>query len=299
MTIPDYFQVDVFASASLNGNGLSVFPQAEQWDAERMQAITREMRQFESIFLMNADQNGAEARIFTVEEELPFAGHPLLGAAAVLHRIFKADEPQASWQIRLRERSIEVFSTQLNTQQATKLGTKRSAHYSCTMNQGKPHIGPVLTRTSLDLVLHSLSLSDADLITELPARVISTGLDYLILPVTPAALARTTICSTSLESELAELGAKFVFVLDVVNKEIRTWDNLGRVEDVATGSAIGPALAYLVNQGLANISETITWQQGRFVHRPSKLLTWMDQQYQVWVSGEVWPFATGLIDAEI
>ena len=79
MNTPDYFQVDVFASTSLNGNGLSVFPRAEQWDAERMQAITREMRQFESIFLMHADHDGAEARIFTVEEELPFAGHPLLG----------------------------------------------------------------------------------------------------------------------------------------------------------------------------------------------------------------------------
>ncbi|WMW81014.1 PhzF family phenazine biosynthesis protein [Undibacterium cyanobacteriorum] len=299
MNTPDYFQVDVFASTSLNGNGLSVFPQAEHWDAERMQAITREMRQFESIFLMHANPNGAEARIFTVEEELPFAGHPLLGAAAVLHRIFKADEPQASWQIRLQERSVEVFSTQLEKQRQTKLDEKRSTYYSCTMNQGKPQIGPVLARSSLSKVLRSLSLYETDLVTELPARVISTGLDYLILPVTPAALERTKICSTSLESELTELGAKFVFVVDITNKEIRTWDNLGQVEDVATGSAIGPALAYLVHQGLANISERITWRQGRFVHRPSKLLTWMDQQNQVWVSGEVWPFATGSIDAEI
>ncbi|MCO2363366.1 PhzF family phenazine biosynthesis protein, partial [Pseudomonas aeruginosa] len=81
-----YWQVDVFAERPLTGNGLAVFDDASALDDAAMQAWTRELRQFESIFLLPGDDPRAfRARIFTLEEELPFAGHPLLGAAALLH----------------------------------------------------------------------------------------------------------------------------------------------------------------------------------------------------------------------
>jgi len=70
---------------------------------------------------------------------------------------------------------------------------------------------------------------------------------------------------------LATIGAKFVYVLDVERREGRTWDNDGRVEDIATGSAAGPAGAYLVAHGLASHDEVITLAQGRFLGRPSEL----------------------------
>ena len=82
----DTMHLDVFTRTPLSGNGLTVFFGCGDWPAGAMQALTREMRQFESIFLAEAGEPGAvRARIFTMEEELPFAGHPVLGAAAALH----------------------------------------------------------------------------------------------------------------------------------------------------------------------------------------------------------------------
>jgi predicted PhzF superfamily epimerase YddE/YHI9 len=84
-------------------------------------------------------------------------------------------------------------------------------------------------------------------------------------------LERAAIVQPGFEALLASVGAKFVYVLHVPTREGRTWDNDGRVEDVATGSAAGPAAAYLVRHGLASPSEEITLNQGRFLGRPSEL----------------------------
>src|SRR5512145_274448 len=74
---PAVFYVDVFATCPFTGNGLTVFLDTEHWSPSVMQRLTREMRQFESIFLSDVQPGGATARVFTVEEELPFTGHPV------------------------------------------------------------------------------------------------------------------------------------------------------------------------------------------------------------------------------
>ena len=88
-----YIHVDVFSRQPYRGNGLAVFPEADGLSGAQMLAITREMRQFESIFLLaGADAGDPAAQIFTEDEELDFAGHPVLGAAAVLHHQGEAGE---------------------------------------------------------------------------------------------------------------------------------------------------------------------------------------------------------------
>ncbi len=67
------------------------------------------------------------------------------------------------------------------------------------------------------------------------------------------------------------MGAKFVYVFDVDNLEGRTWDNNGRVEDIATGSAAGAVAAYLVTHQRASTGESLLLKQGRFLNRPSEL----------------------------
>jgi len=80
-TLP-FWLVDVFAREPLAGNGLSVFLLEQELPANAMQRITQEMRQFETIFLRRIGESSRfNARIFTMEEELPFAGHPVIGAA--------------------------------------------------------------------------------------------------------------------------------------------------------------------------------------------------------------------------
>jgi trans-2,3-dihydro-3-hydroxyanthranilate isomerase len=101
------------------------------------------------------------------------------------------------------------------------------------------------------------------------------------------------------EKQLARFGAKFVYVFDVDRKEGRTWDNDGRVEDIATGSAAGPAGAYLVAHGVAS-SQTIEISQGRFVGRPSTLLVAAQKddqgQVSVKVAGDASLFARGKLE---
>src|SRR5689334_10945995 len=81
-----YHHVDVFSSKPLSGNGVTVFHLRKALPATVMQELTREMRQFESIFvLQKARSQTVRAWVFTMEEELDFAGHPVLGAAAALH----------------------------------------------------------------------------------------------------------------------------------------------------------------------------------------------------------------------
>src|SRR5690606_14826527 len=97
MSFLHYWQLDVFADRPLAGNGLAVFADARGLADATLQALTQELRQFESIFLFpSAELDTYAARIFTPEEELPFAGHPLLGAAALLHHIHQRGE-QEHW----------------------------------------------------------------------------------------------------------------------------------------------------------------------------------------------------------
>ena len=91
-------------------------------------------------------------------------------------------------------------------------------------------------------------------------------------------------------------GAKFVYVLDTLNFEGRTWDNNGAVEDIATGSAAGPAAAYLFKHRVCSSGETITISQGRFMNRPSEIEACVnvkdDRIPNIWVSGDVINVAT-------
>ena len=81
MDVP-FTLVDVFGSGPFSGNSLAVVHDAVGLDAETMQRITRWLNLSETTFLLPPTQAGADyrARIFTLERELPFAGHPTLGS---------------------------------------------------------------------------------------------------------------------------------------------------------------------------------------------------------------------------
>ncbi len=284
----NYFHVDVFANKPYSGNGLAVFLHTENWSTGFMQILTQEMQQFESIFLSQIQTDNAysaTARIFTVEEELPFAGHPMLGAAAVLHRTQASEKVECTWSIKVGEREVIVNSK------------NRVNHFLCQMNQGTPAFQAALSHDSVIGILQRMGLQESDLIQNLPPQVISTGLDYLILPIQSRAIDKVHFCGTDLELELAKLNAKFVFIFDIENREIRTWDNAGKVEDIATGSAAGPAAAYLYTHGVVSTDQTIHIQQGRFRQRPSVLTVDMNPNGEILVSGSVWGVNAGYLEA--
>jgi trans-2,3-dihydro-3-hydroxyanthranilate isomerase len=87
-----YVVVDVFTQAPLEGNGLGVFTDARGLSTERLQRLARELNLSETVFLLPAREGGdCRLRIFTPTSELPFAGHPVLGAAFVVGWAHKRD----------------------------------------------------------------------------------------------------------------------------------------------------------------------------------------------------------------
>lgn len=276
--------MDVFSATPLGGNGLTVvFPDRPLSDRTLLE-IARECKQFETIFISPADRRGAHpARIFTVDEELAFAGHPVLGAGAMLHHLSFPDAAQADIRLALGERLVSVHSRREEDQ------------YRATMNQGRPSFLGTAGASRLGDIAAALNLHESDLDDALPVETVSTGLPYLLVPVR-SGLAGCAIRHGDFEMFLREFGAKFVYVFDSAALECRTWDNRARAEDVATGSAAGPLCAYLVKHGIRKRDTDIRILQGRFAGRPSVItgrVTGVGEREEVFVSGSVALFASG------
>jgi trans-2,3-dihydro-3-hydroxyanthranilate isomerase len=250
-----------------------------------MQLLTREMRQFESIFFYKTGPNTFRAFIFTMEEELDFAGHPIIGAAAMMHDLYSPEKEQDTWTIQLNAKPVEVITF------------KKDNFYSAKMNQGTPEFGVILTDEDTNKFLGYFNLAPEDKYDDLPLQVVSTGLPYLIIPVKSAALAKAKVTINDLESRLIKKGAKFFYVFDIEERQGRTWDNFGLVEDIATGSAAGPVGAYLVKNGLEKCGNEIIIKQGDFLNRPSKIKIQVTGDNgiigDVYVAGDVCKIAKG------
>ena len=269
--------VDVFAKEKLSGNGLTIFYDYDSLDKNEMLSLTQEMRQFESIFVKVNDQDlSIRAKIFTVEEELDFAGHPIIGLAAHLHEE-SGDLKPREWKIDLNKKSVTV---------KTK---KTDKYFYSSMAQGKPEYILTLTSNETEKALSALNLSSKNL-ANYPLEVISTGLPYLIVPIT-SGIENANICIGDFENLLESFGAKFVYIIDILNFEGRTWDNDGSVEDIATGSAAGHTASFLVKHELALCDSPIIISQGRFLGRPSEIEVYVETKEftvsKIWVSGDV------------
>jgi trans-2,3-dihydro-3-hydroxyanthranilate isomerase len=251
-----YSHVDVFSGTPFGGNSLPVFPDAGNLSAEQMLRITQEMRHFEAIFLQPTDQpSTVRARIFDLFDELPFAGHPIIGAAAVLHKRSGADGAQ-SWRFQLSSKTVEIRT------EVTAQG------YSGWLNQGAPEFFP--TFDDGEQIARAFNLAPDDIVADLPMEVVSTGLRYLIVPVRPGALARARI-TRDITELLHGANAQFAVLLDESAVEVRHWNNDGIIEDVATGSAAGTIGAYRLRHGMACDGETFVLHQGQFTGRASEL----------------------------
>jgi trans-2,3-dihydro-3-hydroxyanthranilate isomerase len=252
----EYSHVDVFSRAPFGGNSLPVFSDAANLTTEQMLRITQELRHFEAIFLQPTDEAGTvAARIFDLFEELPFAGHPVIGAAAVLHMRSQATGAQR-WRFELPSKAVEV-STEVTGE-----------GYSGWLDQGAPEfLGTVDDR---ERIASAFNLEPQDLDGDLPLEVVSTGLRYLIVPVAPNTLARARI-SLDITGLLHGVGAQFAVLFDESSVEVRHWNNDGIIEDVATGSAAGTVGAYRLRHGLVDGGQTFILSQGQFTGRPSEL----------------------------
>jgi len=118
--------------------------------------------------VVDAEPEGdrVSARIFTAQEELPFAGHPVIGAAAALHERHAPTEPLRSWVFVIAGREITVHSER----------TER--YYEAAMNQGSPVLGSPLDGLAVACLASALNLR-GDELYPLPVQVVSTGLPHI------------------------------------------------------------------------------------------------------------------------
>src|SRR5213082_2282144 len=109
----EFVQLDVFTQTPLSGNPLAVFPYARGLTDAEMQALAREMNLSETTFILPRDaateaREGKKVRIFTVEAELPFAGHPTLGTALYLYASEPNQKKPAEITLELKAGKIHV-----------------------------------------------------------------------------------------------------------------------------------------------------------------------------------------------
>ncbi|MEU3278901.1 PhzF family phenazine biosynthesis protein [Streptomyces antibioticus] len=253
-----YVHVDVFSSQPYSGNSLAVFPEAAGRTTRQMGRITRELRHFESVFLTkheDDDERTWHARIFDLAEELDFAGHPLIGAACVLHALHGSAD-RHTWRLVTEARPVTLTTTR-----------RQQGRYASVLDQGQ---AAFLGQPEIADLASWFSLEDGDLDRDLPPQVVSTGLRYLIVPVRGGALERARI-ARDLTAPLSAVGAQFAYLLDADALEGRHWNNDGIVEDVATGSAAGCVAGYLRRHERLDDGRPTTLRQGRFTGRPSEM----------------------------
>jgi PhzF family phenazine biosynthesis protein len=160
----NYFHVDVFSQRPYSGNSLAAFPDARGLSAAQMLRITQELRHCEAVYLEPTSlPSTVRARVFDLHEELAFAGHPLIGAAAVLHHL-AGSRGMRAWRLELPDRTAGV------TTEAPDGG-----HYGL-LDQGQPEfLGLPADR---DAIAAAFGLGPLDLDPTLPVQVVSTDLRY-------------------------------------------------------------------------------------------------------------------------
>lgn len=261
--------LDVFTEQPFGGNQLAVFPDATDVPEALLQSIARELNFSETVYVYppRDEANTARLRIFTPGAEVPFAGHPIVGATYALDADVPGDDDFV----------FEVESGHIRVQrQRAEDGTLLQA----TMQQHRPVFLAETPR--VELVADALGLKARDiLITGLPCEVVSTGLPFHVVPVGSLAAIRNMAPHLPRMRELGEqLGVSdvYAFCFDTVDPDATVHARMfapsyGIPEDAATGSAAGCLGAYVVrNRAVpaARLTRLIV-EQGLELGRPSRL----------------------------
>jgi len=265
----EFVQLDVFTRTPLTGNPLAIFTDARGLSDQQMQALAREMNLSETTFILPREpqveaEEGKRVRIFTVEEELPFAGHPTLGTALYLHSTAASREIVLD----LKVGKIDVqFSTDSDHRSNRVAGDVFGE-----MRQRDPEFGPTLPPDKVASVLGS---DGGEIAAEWPSQIVSTGLPFAIVPI------RDSKSLASLKPDLAKVGAllegtgaRFCYFISPERQgrlEVRARMLFYGGEDPATGSAAGCAVSWMVRHGVAKSDEQILIHQGVEARRPSEI----------------------------
>ena len=278
-----FYQADVFTSLPFGGNPVAVFPEAQGLDDDQLQQIAREMNLSETVFVLPPTDPAAAVRlrIFTPTQEIPFAGHPVLGTFYVLAQLGLISITDGVTRV-MQECNIGLFSVEIHAQEG--LITR------VVMTQPKPlFLGSVEETDDLFDIAKALGLSKNQIVdTNRPVMVVSTGLPVLIVPVRTLTAVRSIVSDAAAIIEIcSRVGANGIMAFTSVTVEDHATvharmfaPSIGILEDPATGSASGAMGAYLVHNGLVEVGPMteLVVEQGYEIARPSRILVQVESE---------------------
>jgi trans-2,3-dihydro-3-hydroxyanthranilate isomerase len=256
-----YVLADVFTARPLEGNALAVFTDGRALSGAEMQAVARETNLSETTFVLPdpAAPPGApvKVRIFTVSEELPFAGHPTLGTAHVL----RGESGAARVDLDL---PVGVVPVSFRQAEGGTFGE---------MRQRDPVFGAVHARAE---VAAALGVEPSDLDPDLPIQTVSTGMAFAVVPFCSLAVLSALRADWGrAERWLAGTDAKLLYLVCRESSDPAAGLHARMIfyggEDPATGSAAGCCAAWMVAHGVARPEEPVIIEQGLEARRPSRL----------------------------
>jgi len=292
MGFPLYL-VDVFAETKYAGNQLAVVRNAAALSVTEMQNIAREMNYSETTFILSDERvnEGYDVRIFSLDEELPFAGHPTLGTAFIIQQY-------------LIGKSVDQVKLNLSVGQIPVTFCYTDGRPDILwMKQVAPLFG---ARFEAEQVAAALNIDKSLIDSRFPVQEVSTGLPFIIVPLVSLDAVRS--CKIDRVGYLklidqAEAKSLFVFCPETYQADnqinARMFDDYhGIAEDPATGSANGCLAAYLVKYRYFGDSKIdLRVEQGYEIGRPSLLMLKATEQndgpISVEVGGKVFLVATG------
>ena len=245
-----YVIADVFTDRALAGNQLAVFTDGRGIDSELMQALALETNFSETVFVLPAEADGdARIRIFTPRDELPFAGHPVLGTAFVLASPL--------------QKGVIALETGRGVVPVELVRDESGAIVFGRMTQPVPTIEPY---PEPGVLLEALGVRES----ELPIERYDNGVPHTFVTLADAEQV------AGLRPDLGALEALDVKAncfarADTVWKLRMFAPAAGVAEDPATGSAAGPLACHLCRHGLVDWGTEIEVEQGVEIGRPSRL----------------------------
>ena len=277
-----FYIADVFAEKKYAGNQLGIIRHARDLSSEEMLDIAREMNYSETTFILSdtPENEGYDVRIFTPGGEVPFAGHPTLGTAALIRKEIAPGNPERII-LNLKVGAIPVT-------------VKDDVYW---MKQVAPEFGEVF---SAEKVAPIIGMEASEIDPAFPVQWVSTGLPTVIFPLKSLEDVRKVRINKDLYDPFIERTGKaliLVFCRETLYPENQIHDRVlvpcyGIEEDPATGSGNGCLAGYLAKHRVLGSSriENIRVEQGYQVNRPSLLLlTAMDtgKEVEVNVGGKV------------
>jgi len=251
MPIFRYVIADVFTDTPLEGNAVAVFTDARELPEETLQPLARELNLSETVYVYPAEQGGhARVRIFTPMDELPFAGHPVLGTAYVL-----------AAPLQLAEIVLETGMGNI----PIRLEREGDRITFGWMSQPIPTIEPFPAE---DELLAAVGVEGS----ELPVELYDNGVRHVYIALPDVESVEALEPDVQALKRLQGIVGTNCFAGEGDRWKTRMFAPADGVpEDPATGSAAGPLACHLARHGRIEFGREILISQGAEIRRPSTL----------------------------